>query len=349
MTPFLSWLKKNAVTASMLLFLGLSYGIFIASAPSTTPTDGESMAVSTGLMSEAELRGREARFKKSIEEHPRFYSAVMGIFLLAITAALLLDLALAARFLQGKPLFAEGALHLAVPWGAGTVFRLFLLLLCVDAGLAWLVKAYCAYAAVDPKAHANLIIMANSVARDVIVAAFLIGLVKIRYHTRLAEIGFTLQGFWRQVLTGVVAYLAATPILVALLVILSITAKFFHYQPPPQAVVEIYLKEQMRSMLLLFTLFVAVLGPVMEELFFRGFAYKAIRSQWGVWQAALITALFFSLLHANLVALVPIFFLGLFLAWLYEKSGSLVPGMVAHMLHNIIMVGLTLSFKALSQ
>ena len=56
----------------------------------------------------------------------------------------------------------------------------------------------------------------------------------------------------------------------------------------------------------------------------------------------------FALLHLNLIAFLPIFILGLCLSFLYEKTGSLVPCMVLHMTHNLIMVGMTLGFHTLS-
>ncbi|HXV19228.1 MAG TPA: CPBP family intramembrane glutamic endopeptidase, partial [Candidatus Omnitrophota bacterium] len=98
--------------------------------------------------------------------------------------------------------------------------------------------------------------------------------------------------------------------------------------------------------LIYFTFFVAILGPIIEEVFFRGFAYTAFRRKWGVVRGMLASSAVFALMHMNLIAFFPIFVLGIFLAYLFEKTGSLVPSMTVHMVHNLIMVSLTLGFKS---
>jgi membrane protease YdiL (CAAX protease family) len=176
----------------------------------------------------------------------------------------------------------------------------------------------------------------------------ILALVRVRYRTRLSDIGLTFKEFGRNVRTGLLGYLAIVPALLAVLVLMAFVAKTIQYEPPPQPVVAMYIRETAPKILFFFTIFVAVFGPVMEELFFRGFAYKALRTRYGVKWAMPATALFFALLHTSPIAFVPIFLLGLFLNYLYEKTGSLIPGIAAHMTHNLIMVGCTMAFKALS-
>ena len=112
--------------------------------------------------------------------------------------------------------------------------------------------------------------------------------------------------------------------------------------------VQIYLKPGSGPILFIFTVFVAGLGPVLEEVFFRGFAYPALRERFGIPVSPAFTAAAFAALHMNALAFVPIFLLGLFLCYLYESSGSLVPSISAHVLHNTLMVLVTLGFRALA-
>jgi membrane protease YdiL (CAAX protease family) len=51
-------------------------------------------------------------------------------------------------------------------------------------------------------------------------------------------------------------------------------------------------------------------------------------------KAYIISALLFAILHLNLPAFIPTFAIGLILAFLYHRSGSLVPSIVAHALNN---------------
>jgi len=80
----------------------------------------------------------------------------------------------------------------------------------------------------------------------------------------------------------------------------------------------------------------AVAAPIAEELFFRGFVYQSYARRYPPLVAAVLSAVLFALLHVNLAAFLPIFVMGLFLAWLFQRTGSLVPGMVAHGLNNAI-------------
>ena len=54
--------------------------------------------------------------------------------------------------------------------------------------------------------------------------------------------------------------------------------------------------------------------------------------------AALICGLIFGALHAltGITAVPPLIVFGFLLALLYERTGSIVPGMLLHMLNNIV-------------
>jgi uncharacterized protein len=84
----------------------------------------------------------------------------------------------------------------------------------------------------------------------------------------------------------------------------------------------------------------------MEEIFFRGFMYNAFKKRMGVFWGIAITAVVFSLLHAHWVGFIPILILGVLLTYLYEKTGSLVPSMTVHILHNLASVFMVFIIKA---
>jgi len=85
-------------------------------------------------------------------------------------------------------------------------------------------------------------------------------------------------------------------------------------------------------------------APVSEEIFFRGYAFKAWLSKSGNYAAYILSSLFFSIVHFNIVGMVPIFLAGLGLAYIYHKTGSLFPGMLAHAVNNFI--ALTIIFMS---
>ena len=78
----------------------------------------------------------------------------------------------------------------------------------------------------------------------------------------------------------------------------------------------------------------AVIAPVVEEIFFRGFVFAGFRRGYGWRKAALLSSALFALIHGEWTAFLPIFLLGLVLAYLYHRSHSLWPGIFLHMLNN---------------
>ena len=83
-----------------------------------------------------------------------------------------------------------------------------------------------------------------------------------------------------------------------------------------------------------------VLAPFAEELFFRGYIFQTFSGRYGRVWAYVFSAGLFAAVHANVAAAVPIFVLGLMLAYIFERSGSIVPGAIAHGLNNAIAFGL---------
>jgi len=81
---------------------------------------------------------------------------------------------------------------------------------------------------------------------------------------------------------------------------------------------------------------VILVAPFAEELFFRGFLYQAFRRWRGVTQAILLSAAVFALSHGAPLLIVGIFPLGIVLAYMFERKGSLVVTITAHMTYNLI-------------
>lgn len=86
---------------------------------------------------------------------------------------------------------------------------------------------------------------------------------------------------------------------------------------------------------------ITFLGPVSEEMAFRGYTQKIARSKMNVNSAILITALFFSFFHP-LEIFPQIFVMSIVLGIVREISGSVIPPMVIHCLNNT--VALVVSF-----
>ena len=79
---------------------------------------------------------------------------------------------------------------------------------------------------------------------------------------------------------------------------------------------------------------VAVVAPIVEELFFRGMLYPVLRRRWSAPVAIVVNGFLFALIHVMPVLLPGLFFVGMVLAWVRERSGSVIPCMVIHALQN---------------
>ncbi|RPJ28145.1 MAG: CPBP family intramembrane metalloprotease [Chloroflexi bacterium] len=78
----------------------------------------------------------------------------------------------------------------------------------------------------------------------------------------------------------------------------------------------------------------AVVAPLVEEIFFRGFLFQGFRQRYGWNTAMLLSSAIFAAAHLDLVALIPTFILGNVLAYVYHKSNSMWPGIILHFLVN---------------
>lgn len=90
---------------------------------------------------------------------------------------------------------------------------------------------------------------------------------------------------------------------------------------------------------------VVVIAPFAEELFFRGFFFAGLRSRWSLWPSALLSGAIFGLVHAPTgpTAAIPLAGLGVGLAWLYNKTGSVWPCMCAHFLNNALAISVVVA------
>ena len=83
---------------------------------------------------------------------------------------------------------------------------------------------------------------------------------------------------------------------------------------------------------------VGIVGPIAEEIFFRGFVLPGLVKRFGVTQSLLLSSLLFGIFHFDPGAIVPTFILGLALGWVYLKTGALWPAIFAHGLHNSLAI-----------
>jgi len=83
---------------------------------------------------------------------------------------------------------------------------------------------------------------------------------------------------------------------------------------------------------------VSFIGPIIEEVFFRGFLYSAFKKNWGVLPALFLSSILFSLVHLEIYSFIPLFIIGWLLAYIFEKTKSLFPAIFLHAVYNLILI-----------
>ena len=78
-----------------------------------------------------------------------------------------------------------------------------------------------------------------------------------------------------------------------------------------------------------------VMPAIAEELLFRG-AFQGLMRPCGSAEAIFAPALLFGVLHLDLAQGLTAFACGVFLGWLAERSGSILPGMLLHLVNNAL-------------
>ena len=331
----------------MLFFVVILYSfLFFMGALTKNARQTRELKSEAPAFTASELKEKEERVRAELESRP-VLMAMMSLLLLAVlVTGCVLDIHFIRLTVQGKPWIIAPLPRAMLSWGFPEILTTLVLLFFTE-GCLFLVQVFGLWLT-GLEISQDALLLANSLLRDIAVAVFVLLMVRRRKGRPFWDLGLRSNEWLRQVWRGVVSYVAMTPVLVLCFTLIAAISGLFSYEPVPQNVVQMYLKPDTRPYLLWFTLFVAGLGPVLEEMYFRGFAYPVLRARFGVGWAAAVTALVFAAFHMNAMAMLPIFVLGVYLCYLYEATGSLVPSITAHVLHNTLMVLMTLGFRAFS-
>lgn len=84
-------------------------------------------------------------------------------------------------------------------------------------------------------------------------------------------------------------------------------------------------------------------APVFEELLFRGFLFQNLRQRFGSTTAMLLSGLAFGAVHLDPGHLLPLTALGAALAFLYERSGTLLVPIAVHACWNVATIATTIT------
>ena len=341
------FIKRERLYLFLLAFVILVSTLVAVSSEHSKAKEG---AAKTKKEEKARAEGMSAKrleMEKVLQENKPI-AAIFIIASLLIMLVLLLGLAieciLIARHFSGKQIDIRTYEPGVVRWGLLDVARVTTLFLFFGYMLimieSFLAKTF-------PIIKNNDVRMVfNSSILDTLVIVFIVYFVIHEHKEKLRSLGITFRNFFHNVFYGVVGYVATLPVLFLVLLVTTFVTNFFKYVPKEQVVVDLFMRQSNPAFLIYTSVFAAIAGPIVEELFFRGFMYGAVKKYVGIFPAILITASLFAALHAHAVGFLPIMVLGILLAYLYEKTGTLVSSITVHIMHNFSMVLLVFLAKS---
>jgi membrane protease YdiL (CAAX protease family) len=135
------------------------------------------------------------------------------------------------------------------------------------------------------------------------------------------------------IMAGVLTWFAAIP----LVVVAGFVASKFGSTGSSNPIVAVVLssvKDANPMAIGMFFITLGVLPALCEETLFRGFLYTNLRRKFGAFLSIVFSATLFSLAHFDPGGAIPLFTLGALFAFVFERTKSLVPAMVAHCMWN---------------
>ncbi len=79
-----------------------------------------------------------------------------------------------------------------------------------------------------------------------------------------------------------------------------------------------------------------ILAPVIEEIIFRGIILDGLLKKYSPQKAIIISSLLFGIVHLNPWQFVAAFLIGIFIGWIYYKTGNLSLAIIIHLINNLL-------------
>lgn len=87
---------------------------------------------------------------------------------------------------------------------------------------------------------------------------------------------------------------------------------------------------------------IGILTPIAEEILCRGIIHRAFAKRYGLWIGVITSSLFFTLIHIDIVAFLPIFLFSVILSLSYHWTKTLWAPITLHALNNIFVTVLVM-------
>lgn len=129
-------------------------------------------------------------------------------------------------------------------------------------------------------------------------------------------------------------YSTAIPLIICAILINNFLMRKAGIPPAYNPAIELLILLKSKFSIFILSLQVIILGPVAEELFFRGFLYKLLRKKYSFMFSAGLISIFFAVMHGTPQDTLALFILSMAICYLYEKTQNILSPIILHSLHN---------------
>ena len=130
---------------------------------------------------------------------------------------------------------------------------------------------------------------------------------------------------------------AVWPLAIGALSLAMVVGMLLAALPIPEEVLEGYAEasENIGGMGLLEAISSVFMAPIAEEIIFRGLVYTRLRRAMPPWLACVLASAIFGLLHGQIVWIAYAFVVGMALALVFERTGTLWASIILHVTFNL--------------
>lgn len=317
--------EKNAVTTLLLFLLFVGYAYLIWTAPESVEKE------KTKVEQKEEGPSQEERLMNAAKEKPLLAGGVLFISLVLPVILFLFALIIYLLHWQEERSFYPPPTELAPRWSIVDAVRIVVFFFTLQVVVALVFRH------IDFGIERSRLGLVVGMFNFLAIFTFILVLV-IRWNgNSIRELGFHTENLKEGIWKGSLGYFIVTPLILLSLFLLGFLAKYYEIEMP-QHPIQSTARPGDFGWFLFLTTIACVVAPLAEETFFRGFLYPLLRNYIGKFAGMVVVSAFFAILHGVHVFL-PIFILGMFLVYLYEKTGSLIPSIVVHGIHNGFQMG----------
>ncbi|MFH1422094.1 MAG: type II CAAX endopeptidase family protein [Planctomycetota bacterium] len=268
----------------------------------------------------------------------KFPTVAVTTFLIALTSIILLSVACMEKISGRSPIpqFQRSE----ITWNALAVLKSIPVILIVYISVIFIVTIVSINTLSSTNRTITTLVIDGS--WKICVCIWLFGMLQHEYKARLKNMGIRLKNTGKAAFYGFIGYVAILVLFITSAVLWNMLGERLHVEKEENPVMLFLFEEKSRFIILAIYIFTVVITPLVEEFYFRVVVFSGLRKSFGFWGGAIISAAFFSSVHP-FYSMGPIFVLGLYLAYIFERTHNYAAPVFVHALHN----GLVLSFSLL--